>query len=577
MRLRLGLTLALIVTACTSSEPTTTSSTAPATDDTATTSGQPSPVDLSQRPLVWINPQPYTLIREVFEGGSVDFLDMFPTDAPWLEAAGHVHVFKLYDELGLGRVAPNEEWSQAIEGISQRGMALALELGPLKTGQGCGGGEGYGTNHSLDQVRKVQRLGGRVDVVAFGSPYGFGHLWDDPRDDPCHWSVERVAAETSEFVSRLREIEPNVVVGGIEPLWVGMTAANLAEWMDAYEAAAGEPLGFLHLDVDWNRHDWPEVALEVEAEARARGVPFGMIYNGGDQFQDDEGWAQATADRMYLYEEVAGGRPDHVVIQSWFVQPARVLPDTDPSSLTGLINRYLGARTQLDVSTDGVSINARLTTIDGVPVSGGSLTLEAIPIDGIPQTLERHGTVPDDVDMAEVGIRLNTEGGGPGAADLLVYEVGYYDDGDTTNRVSDPTFGYLAQFEIPGVSVDDLGGRSVLRLTVDAGQEVNLGTNRFPVTPGTAYRLEVQAAVPGDSAEAGFAVVVFFRGENEMARHILALAPAAVSLAEVVTGSSGEIHLDPIDLEPGRYVIRIGYRGDLDHWPAYFEQEVTLE
>jgi hypothetical protein len=61
-----------------------------------------------------------------------------------------------------------------------------------------------------------------------------------------------------------------------------------------------------------------------------------------------------------------------------------------------------------------------------------------------------------------------------------------------------------------------------------------------------------------------------------MARHILALAPAAVSLAEEVTGSSGEVHLDAIDLEPGRYVIRIGYRGDLDHWPAYFEQEVTL-
>jgi hypothetical protein len=116
----------------------------------------------------------------------------------------------------------------------------------------------------------------------------------------------------------------------------------------------------------------------------------------------------------------------------------------------------------------------------------------------------------------------------------------------------------------------------MLRLTVAPDQEVNLGTNRFPVTPGTDYRLEVEAAIPGDSAQAGFAVVVFL-ADTEMARHILPLAPVSIPLAQVTTGSSGEFEVDVGDLAPGRYRLRIEYIGDLAHWPAYFEQEVTVE
>jgi hypothetical protein len=530
---------------------------------------------------VWINPQPFTLIRDVFEGGSVDFFELFPQDAPWAAAAQQVHVFKLYEELGLGRVAPNEDWQQAIEGIESRGIALAMELGPLPTGQGCGGGEGYGANYSLDQVRKVQRLGGRVDIVAFGSPYGFGHHWDDPADNPCQWSLERVAAETAAFVARLREIEPNVVVGGIEPLWPGLTAADFGDWMDGYQEATGEPLGFLHLDVDWTRHDWPEVALQVEGEARDRGVPFGLIYNGGEQVETDEAWTQLAAERMYIYEGLTGGQPDHVVVQSWHIQPSRVLPDNSPSTLTGLINRYFGTRSRLQAEVTAaegaLSIRGDLVTNAGAPVSGVSLEVEAVPIDGVHQALVRTGSVPANVEMAEVGIRLNTEGGGPGAADIRLYKVGYY-EGDDENRVADPSFSGLAEFSIEGTSVvpSDLGSGTMLRLTVAPDQEVNLGTNRFPVTPGTDYRLEVEAAIPGDSAQAGFAVVVFL-ADTEMARHILPLAPVSIPLAQVTTGSSGEFEVDVGDLAPGRYRLRIEYIGDLAHWPAYFEQEVTVE
>jgi hypothetical protein len=549
------------------------------TETTASTTAE-SAVDLSHTPLVWLTPQPYIEIRD-FEGGSTDFFDTFAAGADWDTAAERVHVFKLYDQLGLVDNPPNDDqWRQAIEGIQNRGMALAMELGPLPESQGCGGGEGFGGTYSLDLVRKVQRLGGRVDVVVLQSPYGHGHFFDE-HESACNWSLDKVAAETAEFIHRLREVEPGVVIGGLEPLWVGLNSTDFTDWFDAYEAAAGDQLAFFHLDVDWIRHDWAEVAREIETGAHARGIDFGVIYNGGVQARSDEEWAQATVDHAYLYEQVVGGEPDHVVLQSWHVYPNRILPDNDPTTLTGLVNRYFGERSEITAeATSGegsLRLTGSLTTVGGQPIEGRMVRVETIPLDGEPQTLVYEGTVPEGVETAEVGFRINTEGAGPGPADIGVYEVGYFEDGSEENLVEDPSFAGLAEFEIPGVTVvpSEIGEGSMLRLTATPEEEINLGSTAFPVTPGAGYRLTVTAEVPEDSAHAGYATVVFLRGD-ERARDILRLAPSAMPLADLATGSDGRFELEA-DLTPGRHRLRLVYQGDFNHWPAHLEQMLPAE
>jgi hypothetical protein len=581
MRRSMLIGLLALVAACTpDTSAESASSTTTTRADTTTSSAARPMVDLTQRPLVWLTPQPYISIRD-FEGGSVDFFDTFASGAEWDTAAGRVHVFKLYDQLGLVDNPPtDDQWRQAIQGIEDRGMALAMELGPLPLSKGCGGGEGFGGSYSLDLVRKVQFLGGRVDIVTLQSPYGHGHFFDE-LESACNWTLETVAAETAEFTRKLKELEPGVVVGGLEPLWVGLTLSDYIDWFDAYEAAAGERLAFFHLDVDWNRHDWGEVARQIESEARARGIAFGVIYNGGVQAQSDEEWTQAAADRAYLYEQVLGGRPDHVVFQSWHVYPSRVLPDTDPATLTGLVNRYFGERSgitaQAVAGEGGLQLNGSLTTVQGRPIAGEQVQIEAAPLDGTAQTLVHEGTVPDGVETAEVGIRINTEGAGPGNADIRIYEVGYFEDGEDVNRVDDPSFSGLAQFDIKGVSVipSDLGAGTMLRLTATPEDVINLGSLPFPVRPGAPYRLTVTASVPEPSALAGYATVVFLRGD-ERARHILRLAPSAMLLAELTTGPDGSFELSQ-ESPSGRYRLRVGYGGDLDHWPAYLEQVLPGE
>ncbi|HEY4606563.1 MAG TPA: hypothetical protein VIH55_02855, partial [Acidimicrobiia bacterium] len=477
--------------------PTTTTAAQPATTTTMAR------VDLSAEPLIWFTPHPAVNLPD-FVKGSADYFDLFDADADWSSAAQGIQVFKIYDQIGLAREAIDDEFLQVIEGLRSRGIALAMELGalpphpgfgPIGTNLECGEGvEGFGGVVAVETVRRIKELGGRVDLVAFDEPLAHGRFYDG--DNACNWSVERVAEEVAGFVRMLREVEPNVIVGDIEPLWLGpeITADDLAVWLDAYEAAAGEPLGFIQVDVDWTGDDWPQRALAVEEVAKSHGVPFGIIYNGGDGAADDADWNQLTAERFYTYEQARGGEPDQVVLQSWHFYPTRVLPESDPSTFTGLINRYIGNRTVIESgaagSTDGILVEGSLATTAGDAVASAKVTVEAMPLDGMGQEISLTGRVPEGADTAEIGIRINTEGAGPGPADLRIYDVGYFEGGESTNRVTDPGFQVLANFDLPGISVvpSDSGEGTMLHLTATSEEELNIGSSPFPVTPGTEYR-----------------------------------------------------------------------------------------
>jgi hypothetical protein len=292
-------------------------------------------VNLDAHPLVWFTPHPYVRLPD-FNKGSTDYFDLFAPDSAWTTAAGRVQVFKLYDGLALGREPTDQELLTVIQGVRQRSLALAFELGPLPHPDGggsntdCGRGvEGYSAPFSLDIIRRVVALGGRVDLVAFDEPLAHGHYYDGP--NACGWPIEHVASEVFGFVRSLRAIAPDVIVGDIEPAWIqpNIGAAEIGAWLDAYAAVSGERFGFFHLDLDWHRADWPALAVDVERTVRDRGVPSGIIYNGGEDATSNAEWLQLAADRAYQFEQLAGGRPDQVVFQSWHYYPTRVLPETD--------------------------------------------------------------------------------------------------------------------------------------------------------------------------------------------------------------------------------------------------------
>jgi hypothetical protein len=219
-------------------------------------------------------------------------------------------------------------------------------MGPLDPPAGCGEGvESFaGIDEGMLITRRIRQAGGTLQVMALDEPYYFAHLYDGP--NACHWTVPQIAEAVAGFTSAMREEWPGLVVGDTEPMPSQVSVAGLAEWLDAYRAAAGEPFAFLHLDIDWSRAGWPDLGIGVEAAGAERGVPIGMIYNGGSATSDAQ-WVALAGRRVAAYETDAGAQPDHVLFQSWMDKPDRALPETDAGTFTWLVNRYLDDPTSL--------------------------------------------------------------------------------------------------------------------------------------------------------------------------------------------------------------------------------------
>jgi len=590
----LGLATALVAAACSGSagdDPTTSSATTSTTTRSSSTTAQAAAVahrfDYSDGPIVWFQPLPPLADPSLpFADGSEDYYDLFPADASWMTAADRIQVFGIYATY-VRHYATDDQLRALIAGVQSRGMLLAMEVGPLpgpESDEDCIGAEGYGGVYEIELMQHIMDLGGTVDVIAFDEPYAFGHKADGPSD--CQRPIERIAGEAADFTRMARELNPNVIVGGIEPMWAQprIGAEDMAAWMDAYREAAGEPLGFLHLDSDWNRPDWAQVLYDVEREADVRGVPVGVIYFGGDDARSDAVWTQRAAERMFDYEQVIGGSPDDVVLQSWNDSPDHALPDTDPSTFTGLVNRYFGARTVIDVasldspSPGTLSATGTLAAVDGDPVADAALVIEGLPLDGQQQVQAASGEVPAEAETAVIIVRINSEGAGPGPADIHLYHVSY-SEGGGANLSPDPSFadgGWTPYGAGEGIFAENDDGR-MLQLTATDEQDLFVDSQVFEVTPGARFDFSTTDSVSEDSIGSGFIAVAFFGADGlEISRSIMPLEPVSGPLGTGTTDTAGNLVVDLAGVEAGRYRLRVSYPGDLTHWPAYFDGEVDV-
>ena len=368
------------------------------------------PPDLGPRPLYWFAPLPPmpTGPGRMFTG-STDFLDLFAADAAWSTAAGRLHVFKLYGEW-VAYHASNEELRTAIEGIRRLGLALAVEAGPLDPPAECGQGiEGFaGTDEGRFIARRIMNAGGRIDLIALDEPLFFASIYDGPQ--ACRWEPARVAAEVGEYIEVMRGLFPQVLVGDTEPLAGASTPAAYTRWLETFRQVNGYDLAFLHMDIDWGRPSWPTQVRAIEDFGRTFGVPVGIIYTGNPQDATDEAWLSIAGERVLRYEGEAGGRPEHVLFQSWHDRPDRALPETEAYTFTGFVRTYFDDRSALGLRREGPGANLAYQKTARVSNAFGD-QVGALAVDGDPGTSWNSGGFPlqwiqidlgADYDLAEI-------------------------------------------------------------------------------------------------------------------------------------------------------------------------------
>ena len=538
---------------------------------------------LAVTPQVWFAPIPGWSALPFT--GATDYKALFDANAPWQRVAGRTHVFKFYTQWITqphAGGATDAELRREFAALTARDIAIAIEFGPLAPEGGCGVDvEGFmgGAQQALLVIGRIASLGGTVRYIALDEPL-YGAVFYDGKN-ACHWTVEKTAREVARFVREVHAVYPSIVIGDIEPLTGDGTVARYEEWMAAYRKAAGAPLPFFHLDLDWGRADWSAGSLQLQAYARGHGVRFGIIYNSALASSDAE-WLAAAQAHILTNELDGAGPPDDAIFQSWTDHPDRALPETGPVTFTHLIADYVRTRTAMTVvgtpATSGgtIAVTGTVRTLGGDPVAGGSVTVSATPRDGPYQVLEFRGTVPAGVSEAVIGIRVNTEGAGPGSADLTFYEIGYAEGSITANLVPNARFDQGLDYWGPpagdgslAVVPGDRGSGSMLRVVVTPTQTLLSNSGSFAVTPGAQYRFWDAARIPEASIGSAYIAPIFLKADqSEVRRDSHPLAPAPIPVGTATTDATGAFLLTTSVMEPGRYDLRAGYAGDDARWPA---------
>jgi hypothetical protein len=126
--------------------------------------------------------------------GSVDFMKLFSRNAPWKQAARRLAVFKLYGGW-VARGATDAWLRRAVGDLKRRGIALAVEEGPLRPTADCGQlVEGFAGEEGVAVAERVKGAGGTLRYLAFDEPYFYASIYDGP--NACHWSAERASRRT---------------------------------------------------------------------------------------------------------------------------------------------------------------------------------------------------------------------------------------------------------------------------------------------------------------------------------------------------------------------------------------------
>jgi hypothetical protein len=368
-------------------------------------------------------------------------------------------------------------------------------------------------------------------------PLDFGHYSNLP--NACHSSVADIAADVAGKVRAIRRVFPEVQIGDIEVIghsgWED-DIDTLMQWTKAYQDATGEPLAFLHFDVVWSGR-WRQQLALLAPRLHAAGIKIGVIYNGDPDDQSDLAWTSHAEQRFSAIEADRAISPDHAILQTWMPHPSHMLPETQPGTMTWLVNRYLAGETRLALMRTGNRLQGELTDTAGHPLPAAQVTLSAqlLGEPGTPILHTRSGQVPQKAATAILALRINAECSCSGPADIALGPVRYRDD----------RTGQIVERAFPPASARANTSTSA-RFRAEPGQPISQNAPKFPVTPDNPYTVQVPMSTTLASASSGYVALVFLDAQGkEIERLRLPFEPVERPIGTVTTDAQGRFAQSP--------------------------------
>lgn len=275
-----------------------------------------------------------------WENIRTDAGSMWMPDAPWKTVAGAVRVIQ-FPPTSVDR-ARDSDLREALGDLKRRNIAFAVGTGLLIRSDRCRATtEAYVDQKMMEGLfDKLRRNGADVKYVTMDEPFFYGHRDSGPTS--CHESPQVLAQALKESIAIVRKYFPNAKIGSDEVVdasrpWV----QELVQWTDTFKAVTGEPLAYIHTDLNWKEGSVRNL-LPLAAALKQRHVALGIIYDADSANNNsDENWSRNTISHFAEVEKEIGVRPDHAVIETWVKTPTRMLPENQPGTFTNVVLQYI--------------------------------------------------------------------------------------------------------------------------------------------------------------------------------------------------------------------------------------------
>jgi hypothetical protein len=300
-------------------------------------------------PAIWLCGDDPVVQAQKHKQTPADYMDLFKPDSPWPNAAKSVTAFKISHQFALR--ATDEQLTTLINDLKRRHIALAIELGPLVGSPRCGMGvEGYGMPAAVETAAiRIQKHGGQLDYIAFDEPVWHGHEGKGRTgrgDIFCSDAIPSLVDQIVPKLAILHKYFPNAVIGDIDPVHGQHpeVVQDVVEFFDLLNQKSPVKLSFFHADIAWQAPGWRPYLQNLSAALHQRGIRVGIICDGGasevkgNEARTNNEWVRTAIQRCQDLARDPKIRPDEFIVQSWEPLPTKMLPETEPGSLTYEVN-----------------------------------------------------------------------------------------------------------------------------------------------------------------------------------------------------------------------------------------------
>lgn len=273
-----------------------------------------------------------------------DYMSLLSDPGAWRAGASKVSAFKVSAQFIL--FGDPQMIRSVFNGMHERHIKMAVEMGSVVRLDPCGGGEGYAPPDMADKMgKKLRELGVTLDYMALDEPVWYGHEVTKgitPLHQPyCAYPLKVVAQRSGMSIKAMRKYFPAVQAGIIDvvattPVPPAQLARDYGEFASLLQDEIGGRLAFFHSDIAW-RTNWKVALPLVKSEMRQRHIPFGLIVGGSPDQRTNQAWVDVALRRLRAIEADATMRPDQIVVQSWQNLPTHMLPETEPGTETNLL------------------------------------------------------------------------------------------------------------------------------------------------------------------------------------------------------------------------------------------------